>query len=167
MKKHKKCPKTWKISRVCKFIKKSGYLENYKTEIENNLYRINTDLFMERYEELNSIPNHVFKEFELIQEYVDRTIKNYITALNNYKYYPYLYFKLEKNLQKNLLSVILKKYTVLIDICDYFLLKNLENKDSDNLQISLIVMNNMNYINFYINKLIQLGITEYIYTKKT
>ncbi len=152
---------------VCKFIKKSGYLENYKTEIENNLYRINTDLFMERYEELNSIPNHVFKEFELIQEYVDRTIKNYITALNNYKYYPYLYFKLEKNLQKNLLSVILKKYTVLIDICDYFLLKNLENKDSDNLQISLIVMNNMNYINFYINKLIQLGITEYIYTKKT
>jgi hypothetical protein len=150
---------------VCKFIKKSGYLENYKTEIESNLYRINANLFIERYEELDSIPNHVVKEFELIQEYVDRTIENYIATLNNYKYHPYQYFKLEKNLQKNLLSVILKKYSVLIEVCNYFLFENLKNKNFENLEISSIVMNNMNYINFHINKLIQLGITEYIYMK--
>ncbi|MCG3683668.1 YiiX/YebB-like N1pC/P60 family cysteine hydrolase [Aliarcobacter butzleri] len=151
---------------VCGFIRKSGYLENYKTEIESNLYRINANLFIERYEELDSIPNHVFKEFELIQEYVDRTIDNYIIASNNYINYSNQYFELEKNLYETLLSVILKKYTVLIEVCNYFLLENLKNKNFENLEISSIVMNNMNYINFHINKLIQLGITEYIYMKE-
>jgi hypothetical protein len=151
---------------VCKFIKKSGYLENYKTEIENNLYRINANLFIERYEELEDIPYHVTEELKLIQEYVDRTIKNYLTALNNYKQFPYQYFKLEKNLQKNLLSVILKKYTVLNEVCNYFLFKNQKNQIFANPQNPLIILSIMDNINFEKFRLTHLGITEYIHIEK-
>lgn len=151
---------------VCKFIKKSGYLENYKTELESNLYRINTSLFIERYVELEDIPYHVSEEFEFIQRDVNRIIDKYNVACNVYNHYQHQYFKLERNLQKNLLSVILKKYNVLIEVCKNYLFENQKNQNFANPQKAALVLSIINNIEFEKFRLTQLGITEYIHIEK-
>ena len=151
---------------VCKFIKKSGYLENYKTELESNLYRINTRLFIERYVEIEDIPYYVSEEFEFIQGYVNRIIDKYNVACNVYNHYQHQYFKLERNLQKTLLSVILKKYNVLTDVCNYYLFENQKNQNFANPQKAALVLSIINNIEFEKFRLTQLGITEYIHIEK-
>ena len=151
---------------VCKFIKKSGYLEDYKTEIESNLYRINTRLFIERYVEIEDIPYYVSEEFEFIQGYVNRIIDKYNVACNVYNHYQHQYFRLEKNLQKTLLSVILKEYSVLIEVCNYYLFENQKNQNFANPQKAALVLSIINNIEFEKFRLTQLGITEYIHIEK-
>ncbi|MBP6714036.1 MAG: hypothetical protein KA157_08870 [Aliarcobacter sp.] len=139
---------------VSGYINESGYLENYKIEKDNNPWLFDADLFIKKYNyDTINIRRIIDIEFENIQSYVDRIIDNYIKAAQNVEILKFNYFKLEKNLHKNRLSFIIKKYTTFIKASEYVLKGTIKDKDHNSFSI---VSNNMNILNEEKNKLEEL-----------
>ncbi|RXJ89566.1 hypothetical protein CRU87_08935 [Aliarcobacter trophiarum LMG 25534] len=127
---------------VSRYIEKSGYLENYTLEKNNNPWLFNTNLFIERFKYIDAILYAINKEFENIQSYTNRIIHNYLTATQNFEIFKFNYFKLDKDLHKNRLEFVISKYTTLIKAMKYVLKKSTKNK-----YLSSNVSNNMNILN--------------------
>ena len=138
---------------VSGYINESGYLENYKIEKDNNPWLFDVNLFIKKYKSSNEILYAINKGFENIQYYIDRTIKNYLTASQNFEDLKFNYFKLEENLHKNRLDFIIKKYTTFIKASEYVLKGTIKDKDHNSFSI---VSNNMNILNEEKNKLEEL-----------
>ncbi|WP_066408246.1 YiiX/YebB-like N1pC/P60 family cysteine hydrolase [Aliarcobacter skirrowii] len=139
LKKHPKADNT-----VSEYIQKSGYLENYKGEKDNNPWLFDFDLFIKKY---NYDTSHIFstinEECELIKSYDDRLINNYKASANNFKIFGFNYFKLEKNIHKNRLYFLISKYNTFIKASEYIL----ETLDDKNLNLSYNVLNQIEIIN--------------------
>ena len=138
---------------VSGYINESGYLENYKIEKDNNPWLFDVNLFIKKYKSSNEILYAINKGFENIQYYIDRTIKNYLTASQNFEDLKFNYFKLEENLHKNRLDFIINKYTTFIKASEYVLKGTIKDKDHNSFSI---VSNNMNILNEEKNKLEEL-----------
>ena len=128
---------------VSGYINESGYLENYKIEKDNNPWLFDVNLFIKKYKSSNEILYAIDKGFENIQYYIDRTIKNYLTASQNFEDLKFNYFKLEENLHKNRLDFIINKYTTFIKASEYVLKETIKDKD----YLFDIISNNMNILN--------------------
>ena len=76
-------------------------------------------LFIKKYKSSNEILYAINKGFENIQYYIDRTIKNYLTASQNFEDLKFNYFKLEENLHKNRLDFIINKFTINFNVFFY------------------------------------------------
>ncbi|BAK71261.1 YiiX/YebB-like N1pC/P60 family cysteine hydrolase [Aliarcobacter butzleri] len=128
---------------VSGYINESGYLENYKIEKDNNPWLFDVNLFIKKYKSSNEIFYAIDKGYENIQHYIDRTIKNYLMASQNFEDLKFNYFKLEENLHKNRLDFIINKYTTFIKASEYVLKETIKDKD----YLFHIISNNMNILN--------------------
>lgn len=129
---------------VSGYINESGYLENYKIEKDNNPWLFDVNLFIKKYKSSNEILYAINKGFENIQYYIDRTIKNYLTASQNFEDLKFNYFKLEENLHKNRLDFIINKYTTFIKASEYVLKETIKDKNHN---LFSIVSNKRNILN--------------------
>jgi len=129
---------------VSGYINESGYLENYKIEKDNNPWLFDVNLFIKKYKTSNEILYAINKGFENIQYYIDRTIKNYLTASQNFEDLKFNYFKLEENLHKNRLDFIINKYTTFIKASEYVLKETIKDKNHN---LFSIVSNKRNILN--------------------
>ena len=140
-----KYPKEDKI--VCNFIIKSGYLEDYKIEVKNNLHMHNVELFKERYKE--NLEEALIMEFSNMLSPLERHIQNYKNSILNYKNSKLEYYKLHMDLYKNLLQVFMSKLIVLFEIS-----KDIVLSQKANSQIVIVLESSK----IYIERLKELGI---------
>lgn len=145
---------------VVEYIKKSGYLENYKIDKENNPHMYNLDIFISKFQAFDYILFSAVKEYEIISQYKDRHTKSYQIAKNNYHLFPYSYFKLEVDLYKSLLSVVLKKFNTLMQVCNY-LLQNLSKDTKLNDSKIIYIYNFLKTLTDESSRLESLGISIY------
>ncbi|MFT4927395.1 MAG: hypothetical protein ACI8WB_003502 [Phenylobacterium sp.] len=99
--------------RICKYIEKTKYLEQYSTDRVANKYRYKMTDFLER---LNSDPNQqefISQEIKLNEGEVNRHSKNFAIANKNYKQSKLKFAKLNKKLHRNVLLESKTRLTVI------------------------------------------------------
>ena len=102
---------------VCKWIKESGYLENYLIEVENNLHMHDVDMFFRKYgKEVESLVHALIGEYNNTIEPMQRHIENYINSKKNYEATKLMFYKIHIDLYSNILSVFLSKHTTLFNV---------------------------------------------------
>lgn len=117
-------------NKVCRFIKDSDYLVNYKIEIKNNPYLFDKELFIEKFQDEDNILHALINAYENTFSPRERFEKNLRISRQNYKNNCLKFFKLEISLFKNILGVILSKYKIFLEICDYLLIVKKRNNTS-------------------------------------
>ena len=133
---------------ICQFIKHSGYLENYKIEIENNPHMYDINAFITRYPE--DLLEAIIGEFQREPSVINRFTENYLTSIKNYENTSLKYYKLEVNLYKTLLSISMSRLIMLSDIYMRYVIQNLK-------QHNEIIIN----IQFYLDELKNIKIQKY------
>lgn len=100
---------------VCKYLKDSGYLENYKIFFENNVYLCDKQKYIEKY-------NNILITYAICNDFKN-TIGLTLRALKQCKSYELYYnkkelnfFKLNIELYKNILQANREVYAIFIDI---------------------------------------------------
>jgi hypothetical protein len=99
--------------RICKYIEKTKYLEQYGADRVANKYRYQVTDFLER---LNSDPNRqefISQEIKLNEGEVNRHSKNFTIASENYKQSKLKFAKLDKKLYRNILLESKTRLTVI------------------------------------------------------
>lgn len=113
---------------ICDLIIKSGYLENYLIEIENNPHMHDENIFIEKFKDIDNIIYALEKEFSNIPSHTNRAIQNYQNSLSNYQNTNFKYYKLHTKLYKELLGVSLSKFITLFNVSKKLILDGNKNK---------------------------------------
>jgi hypothetical protein len=93
-------------STVCSYIKSSGYLEHYNADKEINPDRYDIDLKIKCYEEKKRDYNFFISElYQLESDQIPKNLKSYNSSNENYKNHKLKFFRLHRELYRNLLSM--------------------------------------------------------------
>ena len=135
---------------VSNYMINSGYLENYKIEVSNNLHMHDKELFISKFIDPDNIMFAIYQEFKIIPEPTERHITNYINAKENYQNTFFEFYKIQMNLYKALLSVSMSKYITLYEV--YLELFRTGIKDEGDIII---------YLQYHLEKLKEMEIEKY------
>ena len=101
---------------VCKFLKSSGYLDNYKIFFENNPYLCDKQKYIQKYNDMYDITYTICNNFKNTQTLTFRAFKQYNNYVLYYKKRRLDFFKLNIQLYKNILQSNREMYVMFIDI---------------------------------------------------
>ncbi len=112
---------------ICEYINKSGYLENFMVEVENNPHMFNEDQFIQKFEDIDNIAYSLVQEYNILLSPTMRYHQNYINSTGNYLETNLEYYKLHIDLYFRLLGVSMSKLITLYNVSRIMMLKHSQN----------------------------------------
>lgn len=126
---------------ICDYIEKSGYMENYKIEVENNPHMHDEKLFISKFVDSENIIYALIKELNTLISPTNRHMQNYQNSMQQHKVTKLKYYNLHIILYQSLLSVSMSKLITIFEVSRKLILENIKND-----KLHLIMLNLQRYI---------------------